>query len=107
MDATGAEFLRYMITSALLMGLGLGAAAYVRFRHNTAHRAFRRLVYYYIGLLALIAVLTAGADVSEVRCRGNPMEWCRYNDSLPVIALVVFAWLLVVLPRARFLYNDR
>lgn len=89
------------------MALGVAATAYIRFRYDTGHRAFRRLCMWYGALVVVIAGLSLTSNVAEVRCRREPNEFCRYNDSVPAIATIAGVFFLVGVGRAWFIYSDR
>jgi len=104
---TLAEFVLHITTSTVVMMIGFGAVAFVRFRYDTAHRSFRRFAVAFVGLIVLIAGLSASANVAEVRCRRDPQLICRYNDNVPFMATIVTVFFLTALVRSRMLYNDR
>lgn len=104
---TLAEFVRHVVIGALVMGVGLGAVAYTRFRFDTAHRTFRRFALWYVGLVALTAVLSAMSSVQTKRCPRDPTEFCRFNDSVPAMATIAFIYAVLGLYKARSCYNRR
>lgn len=105
--ATWSEFATYMITSGLIMAIGVVYLAYIRFRYKSGVRALRRMIYWYVGTMAVVAIIARWSEVTETRCRRNPMEYCRYNDGVPVMATIVLVFFLASLIRARIAYADR
>lgn len=104
---TFAEFVRHVLTVAVAMGVGLGTVAWIRFRHDTAHRTFRRFAWWYGGLVVLTAVISGLSDPRTARCPRDPAELCRFNDSIPVMATIAFFYVSVALVKARWMYNER
>ncbi len=104
---TTAEFVRHVLIGASVMGVGLGAIAYTRFRFDTAHRTFRRFAAWYVGLVALTAVLSRMSSVQTKRCPRDPTEFCRFNDSVPAMATLAFVYALLGIYKARSMYNRR
>lgn len=105
--ATVGEFVRHVVTSAVFIAIGLGAVAYVRFRYDTGHRAFRRFLIASAGILACVAGLSLVSSVNEGRCPDDPTEFCRYNDSVPAMATIVGVFVIVALVVSRVLYTER
>lgn len=104
---TLADFLRHVLTSAVVMGLGLGAVTYSRFRYDTAHRSFVRFVWWYVGLVALIAILSRMSTVSNIKCPKDPTQVCRFNDTVPAMGTIAFIYTVTALIRARTMYRRR
>ena len=105
--ATWSEFTTYMITSAVVMGTSVVYLAYIRFRYKCGDRALRRMTYWYLSSLVVIATIARWSEVTETRCRRNPMEFCRYNDGVPVMAVIVMVFFVAGIIRARLAYADR
>lgn len=101
------EFIQQVTWSAGFMLIALGAAAYVRFRHDTGHEKFVRIAIWFAVSLAIVVVLSLTAEVTETRCTRDPREFCRYNDNVPFIATVVAAYVVVTLGRAFFMHFNR
>ena len=53
------------------------------------------------------SVVYLWSEVTETRCRRNPMEFCRYNDGVPVMAVIVMVFFVAGITRARLAYADR
>jgi len=105
---TLAEFLQHVIVSGVVMAVGLAAVAFTRFRYDTGHKTFRRFAWWFVGLLVLIALLSAFvADVTNIRCPGDPANVCRFNDTVPAMATIAFVYLLAGLWRSRTMYTWR
>ncbi|MGB1504548.1 MAG: hypothetical protein ACPHDT_03585 [Acidimicrobiales bacterium] len=104
---TRAEFLEHVLWSGGVMVIALGIAAYVRYRYNVGHKKFRRIAIWFVVSLAAVAGLSLTADVTETRCTRDPSEFCRYNDNIPFIATVVFAYVVVTSGRAFFMHFNR
>lgn len=107
LTVTLAEFIRHVVLSTIIMGFGLAWVAYVRLRYQTGHRAFRRFTVTFFVLIGLVSFISRASFVSERRCRGNPQEFCRINDSTPFIAMIAITYVIVALIAARILYNER
>lgn len=91
----------------MFLSIGLGAVAYVRFRHETEQRAFRRFVIAFVVLIVVVAGLSLASTVREARCPDDANEFCRYNDSVPAIATVVAVYVFVAAIAARVIYAER
>jgi hypothetical protein len=105
--ATWSEFTTYMITCAVVMGTSVVYLAYIRFRYKSGARALRRMTYWYLSSLVVIATIARWSEVTETRCRRNPMEFCRYNDGVPVMAVIAMVFFVAGIIRARLAYADR
>lgn len=104
---TLAEFLRHVLTSAIVMGIGVGALVFVNVKYSVGRRALRRMSYWYVGLVALIAGLSYASTVTESRCRTDKLVRCRVNDSVPFMAVIVFVFVVVCFVRAWVIRSDR
>jgi len=107
MEPTWGEFARYMITSGLVMSIGLFVILYIRIKWQTGAKALRRMFYWYLAAMFVIGLLSKFSEVSEVRCRGNPQEYCRYNDGVAVVATIVIVYFCTSMVRAMIVYGDR
>ncbi len=96
-----------MITSALVMSIGLFVMLYISVKWKTGQRSLKRMFYWYLGALFVIGLLSRFSEVSEVRCRGNPQEFCRYNDGVAVVATIVIVYFCTSMVRAMLVYGDR
>ena len=104
---TLAEFVQHVAVSSGVMALGVAAVAIVRYRYDVGHQFFRRLLLGYALTIGLIAVLSATANVTERRCTRNPTEFCRYNDSIPLMAVAVLVFVGTCAVRGFFLHFNR
>jgi len=107
MSVTQAEFIEHLVVSGAVMLAALAVAAYVRFRHDVGHRVFLRLILGWVMAVGAVAILSMTAKVTERRCPRNPIEWCRFNDNIPLIATVVFLYVCACLVRSFFLHFNR
>ena len=104
---TLAEFLQHVLVSTGVMSLGVAVMAYVRFRYDVGHRTFKRTLGWFAASVALVAVLSRTATVTERRCTRDLLEFCRYNDNIPFMVVVVFLFLAGCGIRAFFLHFSR
>jgi hypothetical protein len=100
------DILRHVLTSAVGMGFGLAAIAFVHFRWDRPTNLLR-FGLGYLALLGLVALVSAGSEVYQVRCPDNPIEWCEYNDSTPAMFGIAAGYVLVALIRAWILNGER
>jgi len=89
------------------MGTSVVYLAYIRFRYKCGVRALRRMTYWYLAGLVVLATIARWSEVTETRCRRNPMEFCRYNDGVPMMAVIVMVFFAAGVIRARLAYADR
>ena len=89
------------------MSIGMFVLLYISIKWKTGQRALRRMSYWYLGTLFVIALLSRFSEVSEIRCRGNPQEFCRYNDGVAVVATLVIVFFCTSMIRAMIVYGDR
>ena len=104
---TAAEFAEHLLVSGAVMGLGLAVVAFVRFKCGVGERVFRRLTTGYVLCLGLVAALSLTSNVTERRCTRDLLEFCRYNDGVPFMAVLVFVFFVTCLLRAFFLHFNR
>lgn len=107
MSVTRAEFIEHIVVSGSVMLVALAIAAYVRFRFDVGHRAFIRLAIGWFVAVGAVALLSLTAKITERRCPRDPVEWCRFNDNIPLIATVVFIYVGACLVRSFFLHFNR
>ena len=96
-----------MVTCAVIMGMSVAYLAYIRFRYTCGAQALRRMMYWYLAGLVVIATIARWSEVTETRCRRDPMEFCRYNDGVPVMAVIVIVFFVAGVVRARLAYANR
>ena len=54
-----------------------------------------------------VEILRLVAWIDETRCRRDPMEFCRYNDGVPMMAVIVIVFFVAGVVRARLAYANR
>jgi hypothetical protein len=99
--------IRHLVTSAVGMSIGLGALWFVYARFGEGRRTLLRFAIAFPVFLAVIAAVSAGSETYESRCPGHPQDMCRYNDSVPAMAIIAGVYVLAALIRAWMLYNER
>ncbi len=104
---TRAEFIEQVVVSGFIMAAALGVMAYVRFRYDVDHKVFRRRSIAWAVSVGLVMLLSVTAEVTETRCTQNPAEFCRYNDNVPFIALLVIVFVCMTLVRSFFMHFNR
>jgi hypothetical protein len=57
--------------------------------------------------MAIVAVLSFGAESRSGRCPDDLTQICTYNDSTPAIVFVVAVFCIVCAVRSRMIYFER
>lgn len=58
-------------------------------------------------LLVLVAVISAGASQTKLRCPDDPLEYCTYNDSEPIVLLIWIGYVVITMVKSWFVYSQR
>lgn len=58
-------------------------------------------------LLTLVAVVSAGASNTTLRCPDDPLEYCTYNDSEPIVLLVWIGYVVLAAIKSWIMYSER
>ncbi|MEM9465240.1 MAG: hypothetical protein AAGA90_07690 [Actinomycetota bacterium] len=104
---TFGEFLQHIITSGLVMAVSLIALVLAANRWDDGHTFLRRALIALPICVGAVALLSLSAGVTEARCQSDPQEFCRFNDNIPFMAMVVFGFVLAVLGRALLVFFYR
>lgn len=104
---TFGEFVQHVLVSGIAMAVSLLVLVALATRYDDGHEFLRKALLALPAVLVVIAVFSLTATITETRCTDDPREFCRYNDNIPFMAMVVFIFLLLVLGRAwlAFLYR--
>lgn len=104
---TFGEFLEHTLTSTVVMSVGLLVLVFFVHRYDDGHSFARKAAIALPICIALIALFSLTATVTESRCQRDPSEFCRYNDNIPFMATVVFGYVGTVLVRALLVFLYR
>ncbi len=104
---TWAEFLRHIGFSAAFMAVGLALIGFVRIKYGIGQQLMRQMLITALVMLGIIAVVSRLSTVVEKRCRYDPQEFCRTNDSVPLIFTMVLVFLVICIIRTRSHYWNR
>ena len=104
---TFGEFVQHVLTSGLVMAVSVVVLAVVANRWDDGHAFLRKALFALPICTGIIAFLSLGATVTEARCPRDPREFCRFNDNIPFMAMVVFIFVLLVLGRALLVFFYR
>ena len=104
---TFGEFVQHVVTAGWFRAVALVVLVVFVHRYDDGHDFLRKAFLGFLGCLGLIVVLSLTATVTESRCQRDPSEFCRYNDNIPFMAMVVFIFLVLVLGRAWMAYLYR
>lgn len=104
---TFGEFLQHVLTAGLVMAVSLVVLVIVANRYDDGHRFLRKALLALPACIGLVALLSLSATVTEARCQSDPREFCRFNDNIPFMAMVVFIFVAIVLARALVVFFYR
>jgi hypothetical protein len=104
---TFGEFMQHVLTSGLVMAVSLVVLAVAANRWDDGHAFLRRALIALPICVGVIAFFSLTATITEARCQSDPREFCRYNDNIPFMAMVVFGFVLAVLARALLVFFYR
>jgi len=96
-----------LLISAAVMAVGWVVLFATHRRFGGDARAVRNFAILLLTGLIASAVVAFSSNDYVVRCRGNPSEYCTYNDGVPAMATVTGVYLIAVLFKAWRLYDHR
>jgi hypothetical protein len=102
-----ANMTRHLVTSAIFVSLALVPVIFVCKKWDVGPGVIRK--YSIIGgiVLLLVAGVSAASHTAVVRCRRDPREFCEYNDSVPMMATMVFVFVATCGYKSWRLYDTR
>ena len=104
---TFGEFVQHVLTAGLTMAASIVVLVVFATRYDDAHGFLRRALYALPICMGVVALLSLTAGITETRCTRDPQEFCRYNDNVPFMAMVVVIFVGVVLIRALLVWFYR
>lgn len=104
---TFGEFVQHVLTSGLVMAVSLVVLVIAANRWDDGHGFLRKAVIALPICTGVVALLSLTAGVTEARCQSDPQEFCRFNDNIPFMAMVVFGYVVAVLVRALVVFFYR
>ena len=104
---TFGEFVQHILTSGIVMAVSLVVLVIAANRWDDGHAFLRKALIALPICIGLVAFLSLTAGVTEARCQSDPREFCRFNDNIPFMAMVVFGFVLAVLVRALLVFFYR
>lgn len=102
-----ADMTRHLVTSAIFVALALVPIIFVCKKWDVGPGVIRRYSIIGVIVLLLVAGVSAASHTAVVRCRRDPREFCEYNDSVPMMATLVFVFVLTCGFKSWFLYDKR
>ena len=104
---TFGEFVQHVLTSSLVMAVSLVVLIVFANRYDDGQAFVRKAFLALPACVGLVAILSLTATVTESRCQRDPSEFCRYNDNIPLMAMVVFLFVAATLLRALLVFFYR
>jgi len=97
----------HLVTSAIFVVPALVPIIFVSLKYDLGTRAIRKWSSIAVLVMLLVAGVSAVSHTTVTRCRRNPLEFCEYNDGVPMIATTVLVFVVACGIKAWYLYSER